>query len=301
MGHEEGFVRPLAGAPFSAIITSSHSQTLSDGTTISHSMTRTVARDSAGRVREEVTITPKFNHAPHGRKAAAEATTPAAPAAPPTPRTRVTVIDPVAHTVTMWSDHEKIAVVRPLPQGGFEGRRGPGGKHAAENATPANPPAPPAEGAAPEAALGGNGPRPEFRHHHEGPGGPDADAVKTDLGSKTVAGVSATGERMTHTIPAGTIGNDKPLVSTHERWFSPDLKIVVSETDNSPLRGTSSLQVANLSRTEPSADLFKAPADYVVHQAKGPGQRGPGHRGPGFGGAQAPPAPDAPPAPRQQN
>ena len=36
-------------------------------------------------------------------------------------------------------------------------------------------------------------------------------------------GIKAEGTQTTHTIPAGEIGNEKPIVITSERWFSPEL------------------------------------------------------------------------------
>jgi hypothetical protein len=40
------------------------------------------------------------------------------------------------------------------------------------------------------------------------------------LGSKTIEGVECEGMRSSSTIPAGQIGNEKPIVITSENWFS---------------------------------------------------------------------------------
>src|SRR5262249_23594049 len=53
---------------------------------------------------------------------------------------------------------------------------------------------------------------------------------KDNLGTQTINGVAAEGTRITRTIPAGQIGNDKPLQVVFERWYSPDLQIVVKST-----------------------------------------------------------------------
>src|SRR6266481_2828728 len=50
---------------------------------------------------------------------------------------------------------------------------------------------------------------------------------KESLGTQAINGVNAEGTRMTRTIPAGQIGNDKPIQIVSERWYSPDLQIVV--------------------------------------------------------------------------
>lgn len=75
-------------------------------------------------------------------------------------------------------------------------------------------------------------------------------------------GVSADGTLTTHTTPAGQIGNEKPIVVTAERWFAPDLHVVVYAKTADPRSGETTYRLANLKREEPAADLFKVPADY---------------------------------------
>src|SRR5271157_5201820 len=53
---------------------------------------------------------------------------------------------------------------------------------------------------------------------------------KDDLGVQTINGLNAQGTRYTRTIAAGQIGNDKAIVIVSERWYSPDLQIVVKST-----------------------------------------------------------------------
>ena len=123
----------------------------------------------------------------------------------------------------------------------------------------------------------------------------DGTVKKESLGTQMINGVNAEGTRITHTIPAGQIGNDKPIQIVFERWYSPDLQIVVKSTRSDPRFGTTTYALTNVQRTEPSAALFTVPSDYTVKEG-GPG--GPGHRrgfhgGPGGGGAPA----DAPPGP----
>jgi hypothetical protein len=123
----------------------------------------------------------------------------------------------------------------------------------------------------------------------------DGTVKKESLGTQMINGVNAEGTRITHTIPAGQIGNDKPIQIVFERWYSPDLQIVVKSTRSDPRFGTTTYALTNVQRAEPSAALFTVPSDYTVKEG-GPG--GPGHRrglhgGPGGGGAPA----DAPPGP----
>jgi hypothetical protein len=82
------------------------------------------------------------------------------------------------------------------------------------------------------------------------------------LGTREFGGVKAEGTQTTHTIAAGEIGNEKPIVIASERWFSPELHIVVFARTVDPRVGESSYRLVNLKREEPPADLFKVPSDY---------------------------------------
>jgi hypothetical protein len=97
---------------------------------------------------------------------------------------------------------------------------------------------------------------------HTRPASPDV--VSTDLGTQVVSGVNAQGNSVTHTIPAGAMGNALPIVSTSETWYSPDLQVVVSSKHTDPRTGQSTYTLTNVQRTAPSATLFQIPADYAV-------------------------------------
>ncbi len=113
---------------------------------------------------------------------------------------------------------------------------------------------------------------------------------KDDLGTQTMDGISAQGTRYTRTIPAGQIGNDKPITVISESWYSPDLQIVVKTSRTDPRFGTSSYSISSLQRTEPAASLFTVPSDYTVQAAKPHGHGGhPG--GPGPSASEVPPPP----------
>ena len=91
---------------------------------------------------------------------------------------------------------------------------------------------------------------------------------KEDLGTQTIAGVSAQGTRLTRTIPAGQIGNEKPIVILRETWFSNDLQMVVMSKRTNPWSGESTYTLTNIQRTEPPASLFAVPSDYTVTTGK---------------------------------
>lgn len=96
----------------------------------------------------------------------------------------------------------------------------------------------------------------------------DSKNSKTEnLGRQTMEGVPVDGTRTTVTIPAGEIGNDRPIVSVTERWYSADLQMVIYSRTNDPQFGESIYRVTNLRRAEPDPGLFKVPADYKVEEA----------------------------------
>jgi hypothetical protein len=76
--------------------------------------------------------------------------------------------------------------------------------------------------------------------------------------------VKATGWRSTTTIPAGRIGNDRPIQVVEEQWDSPELNMVVLSRFSDPRTGVVEYRLTNISRSEPRADLFQVPSDYTV-------------------------------------
>jgi len=91
---------------------------------------------------------------------------------------------------------------------------------------------------------------------------------KEDLGTQTIAGVSVQGTRTTHVIPAGQIGNEKPLTIVHEHWYSRDLQMVVMSKRSDPRFGDTTYALTNIQRSEPPASLFRVPSDYTVTAGK---------------------------------
>ncbi len=89
-------------------------------------------------------------------------------------------------------------------------------------------------------------------------------AQTEQLGSKTMEGVTVTGTRTTHTIPAGQIGNDRPLSIVTEVWTSPDLKTVVYSKRSDPRMGDQTFQLTNIVRAEPDPSLFAVPSDFKI-------------------------------------
>lgn len=106
----------------------------------------------------------------------------------------------------------------------------------------------------------------------------DGTLKKEDLGTQTINGISTQGTRYTRVIPAGQVGNSKPITVTNEQWYSPDLQIVVKSTRTDPRMGQTTYTLTDIQRTEPAAALFTVPSGYSVTQAKAHhhGKGGPG-------------------------
>lgn len=212
-GFGAGFVpgmhhgKVVAGAPYSATVTNTSVQTLSDGNTLQHSTTGTVARDSQGRTYEQVT----FNGTRFGQNG---------------PTTLVFISDPVAGYTYSLNPTTLVAtrhVLRTPSTSGAHMRPAPS------------------------------------QSEQE-----SANRVESDLGTQVVNGVNATGKSITHTLPAGAMGNAAPIVTTSESWTSPDLQIAVKATRTDPRYGQSTYMLTNIVRAEPAASMFQVPSNYTI-------------------------------------
>src|SRR5580698_745246 len=227
LGFEAGLGdKTVTGAPFSASFSTETTETLADGNQIKHTSTGTIARDSQGRTRRDMTLPALGPNAVAGQ------------AAP-----HVTFVnDPVAGTRYILEADTKTARQMPAPpdKSQFTRKTHTGGGPGAEAA--------------------------------------DKETVTTSLGTQTIGGVTAEGTRYTRTIPAGQIGNAKPIVIVSERWYSADLQMVVMTKRSDPRSGETVFQMTSIARTEPAASLFQVPGDYTLAKA---GPHGAFRGGPG--------------------
>ena len=83
-----------------------------------------------------------------------------------------------------------------------------------------------------------------------------------ELGTRDFEGVAAEGTRKITTIPAGAIGNDRPIEVVYERWFSKDLGLVVYSKNTDPRFGEQTYKMTNIMRSEPNPSLFSVPTHY---------------------------------------
>ncbi len=229
---------PVTGKPLSATQETRTLQVLGDGTRIERTDTRLFYRDEQGRTRME-------NSGDGG------------------PST-VMISDPVAGVTFMLDPAKKTARKLPMP-----------------------PPPPP--GAATATAIGEGGrvaaliKSPELGNvtystssgagqtifvHAEARVNNHADANSEDLGTQSVNGVMAQGTRSTITIPAGQIGNDRPIQTISERWFSNDLQMLVRSSTKDPRFGDVTFQLTNIVQAPPAKTLFQIPPDYTIQEAK---------------------------------
>src|SRR5580658_4953724 len=88
-------------------------------------------------------------------------------------------------------------------------------------------------------------------------------SIAEDLPPQTLSGVYAKGVRITTTIPAGTLGNDRDLKVVNERWYSEDLKLLLKSSNSDPRFGVTTYELTNISQAPPDPALFQIPADYT--------------------------------------
>jgi hypothetical protein len=228
-----GFQRsaaPVQGAPYSATITNESVQTLADGNRIVQTSTGTTLRDSLGRTRQDAPLPPIGNMSP------ADA-----------PHL-VFLQDPVAQASYTLNLTEKTAT------------KGPAFGMAL----------PTLSATVPTGAMIAKMPASMITIQSHAISVDEGEAKTEDLGTKTMEGVTVTGTRTTHTIPAGQIGNDKPLSIVTEVWTSPELKTVVSSKRSDPRMGDQTFQLTNIVRSEPDPTLFTVPSDFKIQDTPGP-------------------------------
>lgn len=278
----------VKGAPYSATAVSETRQTLADGNRIVRSSSSRLYRDSQGRTRQEQGKSVVFiNDVVAGKRlllntdrksarelplrgAVAVPLTPPAPPVPPTPGARPVPPAPPTPPPTMSSEEahgwaesmrhwarefsarmrgEAATIEREVE---IAVRKGEGSAIARPEINErvevirlgdARAPMPPLPPPVPMVAPPGPG-------------------TTVSLGSRDFDGVRADGTKTTWTIAAGQIGNEKPIEIVSERWYAPDLLLVVHSRHADPRSGERIYRLEGIRREEPAADLFRVPEDY---------------------------------------
>ena len=268
--HQGDVLGPVVkGKPYSAKSITESTQTLADGNRITQRNESTIHRDSEGRTRREQTL------GGVGPWQAGE------------PMTTINIHDPVADKTYLLDPTARTArELRPFQHGHRRraGIRSRAGNRRGEpvNATNAEPPAtfnvavpPPPGGAAGTsvtvvrrtdnteavqvftagtvAAV-----PPDFA------GAVGAYKPGEDLGEQVLEGLLVQGTRVTDTIPAGAMGNERPIEIVTERWYSKDIDAMVLQRFFDPRFGETIYRLVNVVRGEPSPDLFQVPQGYEL-------------------------------------
>jgi hypothetical protein len=85
-----------------------------------------------------------------------------------------------------------------------------------------------------------------------------------DIGTQPLDGLTLTGIRKTHIIPATMSGTGHDIAIVDEYWYSPDLSIYMIIKHNDPRTGEQLVAVSNVERHEPAASVFAIPANYKI-------------------------------------
>ena len=260
---------PHVQPPFTAEFKITRVRTLPNGTTATTETKEVMARDQDLRRMNATTTAPAGNRPPV---------------------TNFHVSDPTTGDEISWNSLIKVAhdIRRPVgadrhgcwatPDGHNHVNFGAG--HAAGG--PPHPPAPSAAANSPAASpLAQNGPAPGLPSASSPPAGqnvkpvaakpapaqpshPPGNAAHQDLGTDTIKGVEVHGQRTTVTIPAGTEGNNQPIVRTEETWMAPSLGMALRSISDDPRMGKSDREVVKLDLDNPDPSLFQPPAGYKV-------------------------------------
>ncbi len=234
--------RVTRGAPYSAETLTEFVQMLPDGNRIVRRTTTRVSRDGEGRLRRE-TI------ADNGEA------------------TDIVINDPVAGVSFVLNPATRTAWKSPGMFARIEGGRGAGGRGSAMMVYPPSAAADErvrvivservSELAPTLSEMSGKAGAPHERQ---------AQTAREDLGQQTIEGVATAGTRTTKTLPAGAIGNELPIVTTSEQWYSRELDLLLLTRHNDPRMGETTYRLSNVSRAEPDRTLFQVPPDYTVRE-----------------------------------
>jgi len=93
-----------------------------------------------------------------------------------------------------------------------------------------------------------------------------------DIGTQPLDGLTLTGIRKTHTIPAAMSTTGKDVVIVDEYWYSPELSIYMIIKHNDPRTGEQLVAVTSVERHEPAASIFAVPANFKIVDENPPEQ-----------------------------
>jgi len=252
---EGGFGGKLVkNAPYTGEGISEFTQTLADGTRIKRQSSSKFARDSEGRTRTEHTIGSLGPWAPAGEMPIV-----------------ANITDPVAGVVYLLNDKEKTA--EKIKQISAKIGDGQVIAHTRAMAWKMKEKAGETEDVVIERHVATEGPAGRAIAVAGAPAmflGLSRDAKTESLGKQNIEGLVCSGTRVIHTIAVGEVGNDRPIETVTETWYSPELQTVVMRRTNDPMSGETIYRLTNIRRSEPDRSLFEVPAGYTIREPEGP-------------------------------
>ena len=92
------------------------------------------------------------------------------------------------------------------------------------------------------------------------------------IGRRSLGGIETEGTRTAYAIAGSEGSSGKFQEVVHETWYSPELKIVILETNDDPRSGTTRNELVDIVRGEPDLAKYKPPRDYVIRDVRMPVQ-----------------------------
>ncbi|HZQ17626.1 MAG TPA: hypothetical protein VFA90_02810 [Terriglobales bacterium] len=200
------FLTPIPNSPFSGVVNIERTMVRNDGSVIQVKSIQNVARDSLGRVHNEM-------------------------------RTFVPILSsetPQLLRIHLYDPHTRISTNIDVPKRTFW--------TTTLNHPPATEP-PSIRFAAPD----GNAPANDFTQQE-------------DLGIRDFEGVAAHGMRQTQIV---AVSGGKEVQLVDEYWYSQDLRVNLMVKHVDPRKGTITMTVTQISRTEPDPTAFDVPEGYT--------------------------------------
>lgn len=145
--------------------------------------------------------------------------------------TVIEIVDPVAKIAIRLDPRKKLATVTHFPQ------------------TP--------QAAAPSS-------QPVAEKKPEKPPAADPRHTMQTLSSRELEGLTVTGTRFANIIEARQDGNDKPITTSLEEWYSGDLKLTLLSIRDDPRNGKMVDKLVNIHTNEPEPAVFRVPDGYTV-------------------------------------
>lgn len=238
------FVTPIPNAPFTATVEILSHEKLPNGTENVRTTSAQVARDSSGRIYNELRMLVPASFKGQPMLLSAH------------------IFDPATRLNIFFDPRTRIARESILPPA------------VAARQMPVRPPVPPIGD--PWAGVGVAGPgvfmqaggptsNPAAATEINNPGAPQQPQIKeTDLGDQTIDGTTLHGTEKQTTIPAQLSTTGQPITITTEYWYSPDLAVYLIIKHNDPRTGEQIVAVTHIDRHEPPSSQFAVPATYKL-------------------------------------